>query len=106
VLVTRNVTCKPCAKAESVWRASASHAKLERGHGQRIGLGPGDLCFAHGCGNPRDPLDRRLGELIQILRAIEGAIGYQVGGSIRGLSLIDVSMDHLAHTLVDHCYCH
>jgi hypothetical protein len=76
-----------------------ARALLERGHGRRIGVGKGDLCFAYGGGHSRDPLDRRLGELIQVLLAIESTLGYQVGGSIRGLSLINVGMDHLAKRL-------
>jgi hypothetical protein len=63
-------------------------ALLERGHDRRVGLGQGDLCCAHGRGHPCDPLARRLGEVTQVRLAIEGAIGHQVGGSIRGVSLI------------------
>lgn len=74
-------------------------ALLERVYGWRVGVGQGDLCFAHGRGNPRDPRDRCMGELIQVRLAIEDAIGHQVGGAIGGWSLIDVGLDHLAKLL-------
>jgi hypothetical protein len=62
-------------------------------------VGQGDLGVAHGRGNSGDPLDRRMGQLSEVVLAREGTIGHPGGGSIRGLSLIDIGMNHLAKRL-------
>jgi hypothetical protein len=71
-------------------------ARLARGHGQRIGWGQDDVGVAHGRGHPGAPRAPRLGQLIEVGLAVEGTSGHQGGGSIRGLSLIEIGMHHLA----------
>jgi hypothetical protein len=49
-------------------------AGCERCQGLRISLGQDALSGVHGCRNPRDPLDVRLRELLEISFTREGAI--------------------------------
>jgi hypothetical protein len=61
--------------------------------------------FAHGGRNPSDPLDRRLGDLGEVVLALEDTVGHQVGSAICGVQLLNVGMAHLAKLLgITTCY--
>jgi hypothetical protein len=62
-------------------------------------LGQDALSGVHGCRNPRDPLDVRLRELLEISFTIEGAIRHQIGYAIGGLQLMYMGANRLAKVL-------
>ena len=53
-----------------------------------------------------DPLEAGLGQLLQILGAIEGTVGHQIGGAVGGVELRNVVTDDLAERFAITDYCH
>ena len=71
-------------------------ALRQRRHRWGIGLGQDGLGFTQGCGDTGDPLQTRLGELLQVLCTIEGTVGHQERRAIGGLQLGHMVGDDLA----------
>jgi hypothetical protein len=71
-------------------------ARRARRHGLEIGLGQDGLSFVHGRWNAREPLEAGLGQLGQILGALERTVGSEIGGVDRGVELRHVVTDDLA----------
>jgi hypothetical protein len=57
------------------------------------------LGFGHRGGDTDDPLAPRLGQFLEVLFTIEGAVGHEVGCAIGGVELLDVLGDDLAKVL-------
>ena len=59
-------------------------------------LGEDLLGLAQGRRDPGDPLQAGLGELLEVLGAIEGTVGHQIGRAIGGVEVRNVVPDDLA----------
>jgi hypothetical protein len=70
--------------------------RVADGPGLRIGCGQGGLSCTHGGGNTGDPRERRLSELVAVVRAREGTRGHHGGGARHGVPGRDVGTAHLA----------
>ena len=57
------------------------------------------MCLTQRCRDPGDPLQLGLGELLEVIRAIEGTVGHQIGRAIGGVEVRNVVPDHLAKLL-------
>jgi hypothetical protein len=75
---------------------SIAIAMGQRGHGLRLRLGEDLLGLGQGRGDPRDPRETGLGQLVQILGVREGAVGDKIGGAGGGVELRNVVADDLA----------
>ena len=61
-----------------------------------IGLGQDGLGFVQGRWNAGDPLEAGLGQLLQVLGAIESTVGHEIGWGGSGVELRNVVTDDLA----------
>ena len=77
-------------------QAVRARARCQRGHRLGIGLGERGLRRAQRRRDTGHPLDVGLGELLEVVGGLEGTIRHQRGRPIRGLSLGNRVLDHLA----------
>ena len=78
------------------WHDVIAIALRERRHRRGIGLGQDGLGFAQGRWYAGDPREAGLGQLVQILGALESTVGHEIGGVGRGVELRNVVTDDLA----------
>jgi hypothetical protein len=78
------------------WHHVGAIALRERRHRLGIGLGQDRLGFAQGRGDTGDPLQTRLGELLEGLGTLEGTVGDQERRAIGELQLCSMVGDDLA----------
>jgi hypothetical protein len=75
---------------------AGTRALRQGGHGRRVGLGEHGWCLPQRGRDPGDPLQRGLGELLEVLRALEGTGGHPRGRAIGGVEWRPGIPDHLA----------
>lgn len=68
----------------------------QRDHRLRVGCGRSFLHFGQGGRDAGDPLDARIGQLLEVLCAVQGAICHQVRKAMRGLQVRNVLGDDLS----------
>ena len=95
----RGGTARICEKNSGRGQDLKAIALRQRGHGLRSGLRQRRLGVAHRRRDPGHPLERGLGELLQVLSAIEGTIGDEIGGAVGGVQLGNVLPDNVAELL-------
>jgi hypothetical protein len=78
------------------WHHTRARARRERRPGLRIGLGQDGLGLGQGRGDPGDPRQAGLGQLLEVCGALEGPVGHQIGGVEGGVELRQVVADDLA----------
>jgi hypothetical protein len=78
------------------WHDVIAITLRERRQRLGIGLGQDGLGFVQGRWHAGDPLEAGLGQLGQILGAIESPVGHEIGGVGRGVELRNVVTDELA----------
>ena len=70
-------------------------AFLQRRHRRRVDLGHDRLRLGQGCWDAGDPLAARVGELLEILFAVEGTIGHEIRRAIGDVQLLQMVADDL-----------